>query len=208
MNEPDMKSGRPDGRGPHRTSVHDFHSLLTSWITLALAADVPLEMVQRVTDHRTAEVVMKHYFRPGREHWRSLMRWIQRCAFMWSDSPLQYPLQQMAMTAVLILCTVAHHGHGTALGKVLEQPQCEFLAVVLYGTVAPVNRAAFKQLLAVATTELRPGHLIRLPSAKELLAWAKIRHPDMVAVGRHPAATEARRQNPQAIFGWFNAAKQ
>ncbi|HNU53378.1 MAG TPA: integrase, partial [Verrucomicrobiota bacterium] len=37
----------------------------------ALAAGVPLELVQRVTGHRTAEVVMKHYFRPGREDFRA-----------------------------------------------------------------------------------------------------------------------------------------
>ena len=38
---------------------------------LALAAGVPLELVQRVTGHRTVAVVMKHYFRPGREDFRA-----------------------------------------------------------------------------------------------------------------------------------------
>ena len=42
-----------------------------TWITLALAAGVPLELVQRVTGHRTVQVVMKHYFRPGREDFRA-----------------------------------------------------------------------------------------------------------------------------------------
>jgi hypothetical protein len=40
---------------------------------LALAAGVPLELVQRVTGHRTVEVVMKHYFRPGREDFRQVI---------------------------------------------------------------------------------------------------------------------------------------
>jgi hypothetical protein len=31
------------------------------------AAAVPLQVIQRVTGHQTAAVVMKHYFRPGRE---------------------------------------------------------------------------------------------------------------------------------------------
>ena len=53
--------------GKRRASVRDFHSFRVTWITLALAAGVPLELVQRVTGHRTVEVVMKHYFRPGRE---------------------------------------------------------------------------------------------------------------------------------------------
>jgi hypothetical protein len=41
-----------------------------TWITLALAAGIPIELVQRVTGHRTVEVVMKHYFRLGREDFR------------------------------------------------------------------------------------------------------------------------------------------
>jgi hypothetical protein len=57
--------------GKRRASVRDFHSFRVTWITLALAAGVPLELVQRVTGHRTAEVVMKHYFRPGREDFRA-----------------------------------------------------------------------------------------------------------------------------------------
>ena len=34
---------------------------------------VPLELVQRVTGHRTAAVVLKHYFRPGREDFRTVI---------------------------------------------------------------------------------------------------------------------------------------
>ena len=50
-----------------RASVKDFHSLRTTWITMALSAGVPMELVQRVTGHSTVAVVLKHYFRPGRE---------------------------------------------------------------------------------------------------------------------------------------------
>ncbi|MBX3744130.1 MAG: tyrosine-type recombinase/integrase [Verrucomicrobiae bacterium] len=59
--------------GLRRASLHDFHSFRVTWITLALAAGVPLELVQRVTGHRTVEVVMKHYFRPGREDFRQVL---------------------------------------------------------------------------------------------------------------------------------------
>ena len=31
---------------------------------------MPLELGQRVTGHRTVEIVLKHYFRPGREDFR------------------------------------------------------------------------------------------------------------------------------------------
>jgi hypothetical protein len=41
-----------------------------SWVTVALTAGVPLEIVQRVTGHRTTDIVLKHYFQPGREDFR------------------------------------------------------------------------------------------------------------------------------------------
>jgi len=50
--------------------VRDFHSLRVTWVTLALTAGVPLELVQRVTGHKTTDVVLKHYFRPGQEDFR------------------------------------------------------------------------------------------------------------------------------------------
>jgi integrase len=63
------------GNGQRRASVRDFHSFRVTWITLAVAAGAPVELVQRVTGHRRVEVVMKHYFRPGREDFRqAIMR--------------------------------------------------------------------------------------------------------------------------------------
>jgi hypothetical protein len=64
-----LQAARPNGL--RRASIRDFNSFRVTWITLALAAGVPLELVQRVTGHRTVEVVMKHYFRPGREDFRT-----------------------------------------------------------------------------------------------------------------------------------------
>ena len=51
-------------------TIKGFHSLRTTWITMALSAGVPMELVRRVTGHSTVEVVLKHYFRPGREAFR------------------------------------------------------------------------------------------------------------------------------------------
>ena len=65
-----VQKGRAEGKGSRRASVRDFHSFRVTWITLALAAGVPLELVQRVTGHKTVEVVLKHYFRPGREDFK------------------------------------------------------------------------------------------------------------------------------------------
>jgi len=56
-----------------RASVKDFHSLRTTWITMALSAGVPMELVRRVTGHSTVDVVLKHYFRPGREAFRTAL---------------------------------------------------------------------------------------------------------------------------------------
>jgi integrase len=56
--------------GVRKASVRDFHSFRVTWVTLALSAGVPMEIVQRVTGHRTASIVMKHYFQPGREEFR------------------------------------------------------------------------------------------------------------------------------------------
>lgn len=56
-----------------KASVKDFHSLRTTWITMALTAGVPMELVRRVTGHSTVDVVLKHYFRPGREAFRTAL---------------------------------------------------------------------------------------------------------------------------------------
>lgn len=66
----DATADRGVGLGLRRASVHDFHSFRVTWITLALAAGVPMELVTRVTGHQTVDVVLKHYFRPGREDFR------------------------------------------------------------------------------------------------------------------------------------------
>ncbi|HBA83912.1 MAG TPA: integrase [Verrucomicrobia bacterium] len=60
--------------GLRRASIRDFHSFRVTWITLALSAGVPLELVQRVTGHKTTDVVLKHYFKPGREQFRQAIQ--------------------------------------------------------------------------------------------------------------------------------------
>jgi integrase len=60
--------------GIRRVSVRDFHSFRVTWVTLALTAGVPLELVQKVTGHRTTDIVLKHYFQPGREEFRRALQ--------------------------------------------------------------------------------------------------------------------------------------
>ena len=38
-----------------------------------LSAGIPMEVVRLVTGHKTVEVVLKHYFKPGREHLRAVL---------------------------------------------------------------------------------------------------------------------------------------
>jgi hypothetical protein len=60
-------------RGLRAASIRDFHSFRTTWVTLALMAGIPMEVVRVVTGHRTVEVVLKHYFRPDFEHIRGVI---------------------------------------------------------------------------------------------------------------------------------------
>jgi len=59
--------------GARRASLRDFHSFRVTWVTLALTAGVPLELVQKVTGHKTTDIVLKHYFQPGREAFRQAL---------------------------------------------------------------------------------------------------------------------------------------
>jgi len=60
-------------RGQRAASVRDWHALRATFVTLALAAGVPVELVRRVTGHATVDVVLKHYFRPDREQFRTAL---------------------------------------------------------------------------------------------------------------------------------------
>jgi integrase len=80
-------------QGARRASIHDFHSFRVTWITLALAAGVPLELVQRVTGHRTVAVVLKHYFRPGREDFRQAL--VAAMPKMLGDGGRKAPKEEM-----------------------------------------------------------------------------------------------------------------
>jgi integrase len=64
------KAGKPRLR---ESSAYDFHSFRVTWVTIALAQDVPMEIVRRVTGHSTISVVIKHYFHPNREDFRRVL---------------------------------------------------------------------------------------------------------------------------------------
>ncbi|MBP7830736.1 MAG: tyrosine-type recombinase/integrase [Kiritimatiellae bacterium] len=62
------------GQRMKRGSLRGWHSFRTTFITLALTAGLPMELVRRVTGHTTVDVVLKHYFRPGREDFKRALQ--------------------------------------------------------------------------------------------------------------------------------------
>jgi len=70
----EIHAERKKGEGVRRASVRDFHSFRVTWVTLALTAGVPLELVQKVTGHKTTDIVLKHYYQPGREDFRRALQ--------------------------------------------------------------------------------------------------------------------------------------
>jgi len=86
-------------RGIRRASVRDFHSFRVTWVTLALSAGIPLELVQRVTGHRTSQVVLKHYFQPGREEFRRALT--GKLPKMIAGGSVAEPLGANQITAIL-----------------------------------------------------------------------------------------------------------
>ena len=61
----------PDGeQRKQRGSLCGWHSFRTTFCTLALANGVPMDILRKITGHRTAEIVLKHYDRRGRDAMR------------------------------------------------------------------------------------------------------------------------------------------
>jgi len=83
-----------------KATIKGFHSLRTTWITMALSAGVPMELVRRVTGHSTVEVVLKYYFRPDREAFRNALETsMPRLLTQGTALVEQQPLQELARLA-------------------------------------------------------------------------------------------------------------
>ena len=106
-------------KGQRVASVRDWHALRATFVTLALTAGVPVELVRRVTGHATVEVVLKHYFRPDREQFRSALIG--------------------AMPQVLT---------GRAAKKTAAEELSELAGKLAVGSATDVDRARFRELAA------------------------------------------------------------
>lgn len=58
----------------NRGSLCGWHSFRTTFCTLALGHGVAMEILQKITGHRTAEIVLKHYDRRGRAAMRKAIK--------------------------------------------------------------------------------------------------------------------------------------
>jgi len=61
--------------GQKSASIRDWHALRTTYVTLALSAGVPVELVRRVTGHASVDIVLENYFRPDQEQFKSVLTW-------------------------------------------------------------------------------------------------------------------------------------
>ena len=50
--------------GFYRASVRDFHSLRTTFVTLAINGGIPIDKLRVLTGHRTVDMVLRHYYKP------------------------------------------------------------------------------------------------------------------------------------------------
>ena len=69
--EIDQLTRAPRSRGVKSASIRDWHALRTTFVTLALSAGVDVELVKRVTGHKTTAIVLEHYFRPDRKTFKA-----------------------------------------------------------------------------------------------------------------------------------------
>ena len=79
---------------------------------------MPLEIVQRVTGHKTVDVVLKHYFRPGREDFRRTLENAMPRLFMEPAQPKALPAATAAEGAVVEY--QEPEGPGETLDKALK----------------------------------------------------------------------------------------
>jgi hypothetical protein len=108
-------------------------------------------------------------------------------------------LEQMSVTLCLIFSAVAHERYMTRTGQRLEQAQCELLTMVLDAATARIDRPIQEELRPVATREPGPRYSAGQVRLEQSLAGPQRRHPDVIACGRHTAATETSRKNPETI---------
>lgn len=107
--------------------------------------------------------------------------------------------QHVPVTMRFTFGAMAEQRHRLILGKMLQEPESEFLAVIFDYLVAAIDRAALAQFLAIASIEYLPRDFASQKFIPEVLARPEIGHPNIVSVFRQPPAPAARRENSQTV---------
>jgi integrase len=128
--------------GLRRGSVRDFHSFRVTWITLALAAGVPMELVTRVTGHQSVDVVLKHYFRPGREDFRQAIESAMPKLLMQASQPENEPKKPGELLEEALKGLEALPGPTGKAGTVWKQEQARIVALIVQARELAKDRAA------------------------------------------------------------------
>ena len=59
--------------GKNAVSTLGWHNLKTTFITLALANNLPIETIKTITGNSDIETIRKHYFKPRRQHLKAVL---------------------------------------------------------------------------------------------------------------------------------------
>ena len=110
----------------------------------------------------------------------------------------------MPVTMRLFFRAMAEQRHGLIFGEMLQEPQREFLPVILDSLVPAINRPAFPQFAAITAAEFRPGNFGGLKFFSQSLARSQVGHPNVKPVRRQTPPAPTRRENPQAVFPRFD----
>ena len=139
-------------------AVRGFHSFRVTWITMALAAGVPMELVTRVTGHQTVDVVLKHYFRPGREDFRQAIEGAMPKLLMQPSAA-----GTAATDGVEVLRRPNPPSHEASEGKGVRKEILDICARAIARTPsARSGQASARRWSGIVESPLSSGHLIPL----------------------------------------------
>ena len=96
----------------------------------------------------------------------------------------------MPVTMRLVFRAMTEQRHGLIFGQVLQEPQREFLPVILDSLVAAINRPVFPQFAAITAAEFRPGDFAGLKFLSQSLARSQVGHPNVKPVRRQTPPAE------------------
>jgi len=104
------------------------------------------------------------------------------------------------VTVLFVFGAVAQQRHRLGFRKMLQEPQSEFLAVILDSLIVEIDRPAFPQFPAISAGIGAPCEFPRQKFVPKALARAEIRHPNVVSVFRQAPASATRYEDSQTVL--------